>query len=255
VLGRVKTARIWQWGAYGKQPWARDYFKVGSVFPALNGFADWIEKGYNTVVTKSAPVGKQHSWRFWTRETRQDHVVCGVIKDSRDALGRPYPFMIIGTGPLDGWEKKWDLFPFVFDNAWGQIEYLCTRMYTDPRVLEAEVSSIRSPVPEWSRFAEERGRLMAESTDLNPSGQLFQGREAEGFMRIDEQPHDCFKTISMCHEAIKRGADSPPNAVFMGGTLERTYFAHFRRPLATSDFTRLWSTSGAHVAPSPGQAV
>lgn len=242
MLGRVKTERVWQWGAYGKQPWAKDYFKVGSAFPLLNGFADWIEKGYNTVAAKNTHADKQHSWRFWTREPRQDHVICGVIRDSADALGRPYPFLIIGVGPLEGWKKNWELFPFVFDSVWGQVEYLCTRMYGDSRVLEAEVSSIRSPIAEWSRFSEERERLMAGSSDFEPLQQTFLNHEeTEGLLRIDEQPHDYFKTVSLCHEAIKRRADIPPNAVFMGGTLDRTYFVHFRRPLTTSDFTRLWA--------------
>jgi type VI secretion system ImpM family protein len=240
VLGRVKTERIWQWGAYGKQPWARDYFKIGAAFPLLNGFADWIEKGYNTVASKNTPAGKQHSWRFWTRDARQDHVVCGVIRDSADALGRPYPFLIIGAGPLDGWEKKWELLPFVFDNVWGQVEYLCTRMYSDSKVLDVEVSSIRSPIPEWSRFIEERERLVGGSTDSNSSSHPFSKRDTEGFLRIDEQPYDYFKAVGLCHEAIKRHADVPPNAVFMGGALDRTYFVYFRRPLTTSDFTRLW---------------
>lgn len=260
MLGRVKTERIWQWGAYGKQPWARDYFKVGSAFPLLNGFADWIEKGYVTVAGKNIPAGKQHSWRFWTREARQDYVVCGVIRDSTDALGRPYPFLVIGVGPLDGWEKRWELFPFVFDNVWGQAEQLCTRTYPDSRALETEVSAIRSPIPEWSRFAEERERLMAGYTDSNLSAHMVSSQETEEFLRIDGQPHDHFQVISLCHEAVKRRAEAPPSAVFMGGTLDQTYFVHFRRPLTTSDFTRLWAingtpASGYPVVPSPGEAV
>jgi len=36
-----------------------------------------------------------------------------------------------------------------------------------------------------------------------------------------------------------------PNAVFMGGTLEKAYLALFRRPLKATDFTQLWSVSSA----------
>lgn len=254
MLGRVKTERIWQWGAYGKQPWARDYFKIGAAFPILNSFADWIEKGYNTVASKNNPADKQHSWRFWTRDARQDHVICGVVRDSVDAVGRPYPFLIIGSGPLTGWEKKWELLPFAFNNVWGQVEYLCTRMYGDSRVFEAEVSSIRSPVPEWSGYDEEQERLIAD-TDLNAAALQFSGQQTEGFLRADDQPSDCFKVIAVYHEAMKRRSEAPPSAVFMGGTLDRTYFAHFRRSLTTADFARLWSINGALVAPSPSSGA
>lgn len=244
MLGRVKAERVWQWGAYGKQPWARDYFKIGTGFPLLNSFADWIEKGYNTVVCRNNPADKQRSWRFWTRDARQDHVVCGVVRDSVDAVGRPYPFLMIGSGPLDGWDKKWEFLPFVFNNVWGQVEYLSTRMYGDSRVFEAEVSSIRPPVPEWPGYGEERGRLIAEA-DVNAAAAQFSGRETEGFLRMDDGASDYFKAISLYHEAMKRRSEAPPNAVFMGGTLGRTYFVHFRRPLTTADFTRLWLTENA----------
>lgn len=251
MLGRVKTERIWQWGGYGKQPWARDYFKVGTAFPLLNGFADWIEKGYATVASKNTPVDRQHSWRFWTKDARQDHVVCGVIKDSIDAVGRPYPFMIIGAGPLDGWERKWEFLPFALNNVWGQAEYICTRMYGDSRVFEVEVSSIRPPLPEWSAYAQERDRLLTGLTEPNPSAPHSYGQQTEGLMRIDDQPYDHFAAVTFCHEAMRKRVDGPPNAVFMGGTLDRVYVAHFRRPLNTSDFIRLWTIDGAHVAPSP----
>lgn len=244
MLGRVKTERVWQWGAYGKQPWARDYFKIGATFPLLNSFADWIEKGYDTVASKKSPADKQNSWRFWTRDARQDHVVCGLVRDSVDAVGRPYPFLMIGSGPLDGWEKKWELLPFAFNNVWGQLEYIATRMYGDSRVFEVEVSSIRAPGPEWPRYDEEQGRLMADA-DLKPAALQLSGQGTEGFLRIDEQSTGYSKAVSLYHEAMKRRAETPPNAVFMGGAPGRTYVAHFRRPLTTADFTRLWLTDDA----------
>jgi type VI secretion system protein VasJ len=240
VLGRLKAERVWQWGAYGKQPWARDYFKVGKVFPLLNGFADWIEKGYTSIAGRNTATARQHSWRFWTREARQDHIVCGVIRDSADALGRPYPFMVIGTGPLEGWEKNWELVPFACDNAWVQAEYLSTKAFSDPGTLGSEVSGIRSPVPSWSKFTEQRdGITKTEATAPVPPLASLAGTEV--FLRIDEQSYDCFQTIVQCHSALKERSSGTPNAVFMGGTLNRTYFVQFSRPLNVSDFAHLWS--------------
>lgn len=238
MLGRVKAERTWQWGAYGKQPWARDYFKIGTAFPLLNSFADWIEKGYSVIAGKKTSAEKQNSWRFWTRDARQDHVVCGVVRDSVDGVGRPYPFLMIGSGPLDGWEKRWELLPFVFNNVWGQVEYLSTRMYSDSRVFEMEVSSIRPPAPEWARYEEERGQIAG--SDLSAAAPQFSGQQKEGFLRIGDRTGDYSRAAGVYHEAIKRCTNGPPNAVFMGGTLDRTCFAHFRRPLTTADFARLW---------------
>jgi type VI secretion system protein VasJ len=241
VLGRVKTEpSLWQWGAYGKQPWVKDYFKVGAAFPLMNGFADWIEKGFGTVASRSTAAERQHSWRFWARDSRQDHVICGVVKDSADALGRPYPFLIIGTGPLEGWGRKWDLLSFVFTNVWGQAEYLSTCMYGDPRVFEVEVSSIIPPVPEWSAYEQERDRLLAGPPEPGLSVPQFSGQQTEGLMGIDDQTRDHESLVALCHREMRKSIDAPPNAVFMGGTTDQTYFAHFRRPLNASDFVQLW---------------
>jgi type VI secretion system protein VasJ len=150
--------------------------------------------------------------------------------------------MIIGAGPLEGWDKKWDLLPFALDNVWGQADYLCTRMYGDSRVFEVEVSSLRPPVPEWPTYEQERDRFSMDWPEPDPSASQSLG-QTEGLIEIEDQTqgHLTAVTLSLCHRAMKRRVDTPPNAVFMGGTLDRTYFAHFRRPLNTSDFMRLWT--------------
>ena len=42
----------WQWGAYGKHPVAKDYFKLGKEFPLGKGFSDWVEKGYQIITSR-----------------------------------------------------------------------------------------------------------------------------------------------------------------------------------------------------------
>ena len=143
MLGRIRVERRWQWLAHGKHPSARDYFKIGADFPLGRAFSEWAGKGYEGIVTKNRSVSGQASWRFWTREARRDHVVCGILRDSSDAFGRPYPLLVMGSGPVAGWDTNWDLVPFACENAWVQMEYLSARPFIDLRTFEAEVQKFQ----------------------------------------------------------------------------------------------------------------
>jgi type VI secretion system protein VasJ len=245
MLEGLRSERRWQWAAYGKHPVAKDYFKVGQDFPLLNSFSGWIESGYEKVASKNKSAGVRRSWRFWTREARRENVVCGVLRDSTDSFGRPYPLLIMGTGPLKDWVNEWDLVPLACENTWGQIEYLLTRTFSDLKKLEEEVQNIRPPAAEWSELAKRResfkgltsrdlGRLNGQTSSLSES--------MERFILLDQGPsHDQFELIGLCHLLVKSRTEMAPNAIFMGGTLEKTYCAFFRRPLAPSDFIQLWS--------------
>jgi type VI secretion system protein VasJ len=245
MLERLRPERRWQWAAYGKHPAAKDYFKVGQNFPLLNSFSEWIESGYEKVASKNNPAGMRRSWRFWTREARRENVVCGVLRDSTDSFGRPYPLLIMGSGPLVGWVNEWDLVPLACENTWGQIEYLSTKTFSDLKRLEEEVQNIRLPSAEWSELAKRResfkGLTSEELSHLN--GQASSLSESmERFICLDQGlSHDQFELIGLCHLLVKTRTEIVPNVIFMGGTLEKTYCAFFRRPLTPSDFIQLWS--------------
>ena len=48
------------------------------------------------------------------------------------------------------------------------------------------------------------------------------------------------------HMALKERSSVTPNAIFMGGNLDKTYLVLFNRPLREDDFIQLWSL-GRHV--------
>jgi type VI secretion system protein VasJ len=211
----------------------------------LNSFSEWIESGYEKVASKNNPANMRCSWRFWTREARRENVVCGVLRDSTDSFGRPYPLLIMGTGPLTGWVNEWDLVPLACENTWGQIEYLSTKTFSDLKRLEEEVQNIRLPSAEWSELSKRResfkGLTSPELSQLN--GQASSLSESmERFICLDQGlSHDQFELIGLCHLLVKARTEIVPNVIFMGGTLEKTYCAFFRRPLTPSDFIQLWS--------------
>ncbi len=255
----------WQWSAFGKHPVATDFFRLGKEAPLLKGFSDWVEKGYQALISrKNTHTPSGHSaWRFWARGSQKEHIACGVIRDSSDSVGRPYPLLIMGTGPLSGWEDHWDLLPFACDRSWGQIEYLSALVANDFKKLEAEVRHIRSPSSEWSDWSLKRKEV--ESQWLHPhtdpsSSSLKEMEErastapgsTEFIVSLDPNPmNDQFAQVSFWHYLFKNQGRVAPNAIFMGGSLEKACLAMFRRPLVPADFVQLWSVSSATPSPFP----
>lgn len=252
MLGVTKAERRWQWAAYGKHPSARDYLRLGQYFPMGRSFADWVEAGYQGLGIAANPSARFSSWRFWTREARRDNVVCGLVKDSSDSLGRPYPLLFIGSGPLKGWDTCWDLVPLALENVWGQMEYLSTMPLADVRKLENEIENIRPPTADWSVLQKKREDLSEPDprvlADLEARAMSLLDKP-ECFAAVDQHPTlDQFALIARCHSVVKARTDTVPNAVFMGGTIDTSCVALYKRPLLSSDFAHLWSLGkGAHA--------
>jgi type VI secretion system protein VasJ len=63
----------------------------------------------------------------------------------------------------------------------------------------------------------------------------------EIFIDLDKRPfHDHFAAVNYLNRLIKQHNRNAPQAMFLGGTVERSYLALFMRPLTTANFVRLW---------------
>ncbi|ABB30520.1 type VI secretion-associated protein, VC_A0119 family [Geobacter metallireducens RCH3] len=256
MLGTDMTTG-WNWSAFGKHPAAADYFRLGHASPFVEGLTKWVESGYRLLAERSDAPPAFCSWRFWARGYGRDPLVLGVVRVSSDSLGRPYPLLIMGSGPLEGWEGQWDLLPFAAEKSWCQIEFLATHTFGDLRKLEEGLQGLRPPAAEWDELAERRGGLNRLGSPLDPYASFLDiprlekvaaeraGRD-EFSVRLDRGPvNDKITLVSLWHLLAKGAAKGVPNALFMGGTLERSFLASYRRALAPGDFLHLWSASDA----------
>ncbi len=253
MLGTVKLKQSWVWGAHGKHPVGRDYFKVGVDDSFLQAFSDWVEIGYEKLNRDREANPELNSWRFWARGPKKGSLVCGVCRDSSDAIGRPYPFLIMGTGPLKGWEKRWNLLPLVFEKIWDRIEYLAAGRFMDLKQLEDEVLNMQSPSAEWKELESQIGNPKEFEASLYSRFQQNLGNiyeiinsskeNAEAFIPLNrEQADGHIDFISLLHFLIKKThGKAVPNSIFMGGVPDKTGLAVFLRALAPDDFIRLWS--------------
>jgi type VI secretion system protein VasJ len=261
----ITSDRNWQWSSFGKHPAVKDYFKMGQNSALANGFSDWVETGYQGYGSKRRSLTEFCSWRFWSRGPERESLVCGLVRDSTDSLGRPYPLFIMGTGSLRGWEDQWDLLSFACGRTWDQMEYLSTQVVNDFKKLETGLQNIRPPSPEWPALSLDMDRLKESLLSLrspSPSGdgevealerEISElSEKAEIFIGLDGRSlNPPISLVDLCHFLLKANVRTMPNAIFMGGSLEKNYFAAFRRPLAQGDFIQFWSVSSAGPSPVP----
>jgi len=242
VLVSVAAPEGWRFAAFGKHPWAKDYIRLGSTTPMLTGIADWVDKGYAGIEGKKKGMADAASWRFWSKGFGPGALVCGVVRDSVDRLGRPYPLLVLGTGALRDWEGYWDLLPYACRPVWQRIEYLGAQRYEEIGRFESAIRGLHSPVPEWADFSGRRDREVAAS---DHAGDDAVPGEASRFIRLDGGAgRDPFPAAVGWQSRVRQDDAEAPNAVFFGGTISRAYLGVFRKPLATADFVRIWTVTG-----------
>jgi len=256
VLGSLGSSAYWHWAAHGKHQAAGDYFRLGGDLPVLNAFAAWVRQGYQAAAAKRAPAAGYRSWRFWAKGSARGQLVSGLVRDSSDSHGRPFPLLIVGSGPLSGWEEDWDLVPFACEGGWNQMERLGAKGFETVRELEAELGKIRSPAPQWPAFRTERdglGDRLAPAAGA-PPGAVLEGlkrraaelaRETEVHLSLDEGTAlDQFTLASLWHSLIRETGGQAPHVAFMGGSQEGSFLLLFRRALVPTDFVHLWTAPG-----------
>jgi len=250
----------WRFAAFGKHPGAKDYIRLGGTTPLLTGIADWVDKGYAGIGGKKKGMADAAAWRFWSKGSGPGALVCGVVRDSVDGLGRPYPLLVLGTGALGNWEDHWDLLPYACLPLWQRIEYLGAQRYEEIGRFESAIRGLHPPVPEWADFSGRRDREVVAPEDRSGAvepdvasdheeGGALPG-EASRFIRLDGGAgRDPFPAAVVWQTRLRRDDAEAPNAVFFGGTISRAYLGVFRRSLAMTDFARIWAVTAGEDRP------
>ena len=252
MLGAVKLKELWSWFASGKHPVARDFVRLGTEDPILRAFADWADAGYQQLAKTRANGPEYLSWRFWARGAKKESLICGLGRQSSDALGRPYPLMIVGAGPLKGWESNWDLLPYALEDIWSQIEYLASGRHADLEQLREGLNRIKTPLCDWLALANRRAtaggiggsaHLARDPHAMSRYVQSLQSRGETFVLLTTAAGSDPLLLAGYWNWALKAHLAGVPNAVFLGGNPDKSFLVVFNRSLNSPDFVRLWSVA------------
>ena len=232
----------WQWNVCGKHPSARDFFALGGNNFIAEAFARWIRLGAEGLQKVSREnLLRSCSYRFWARVPEKGVLSCGVIRNSCDSAGRPYPLLVIGTGRLEHWEGNWDLLPFSCDVLWAQMERLASRKYNSLSELEDDTLLLHPPREDWDKMAVERQGLQEVNEDT-PSILPAHSVESDAlFLGLDQDSIDhLFQSVIKWNIILKENIQAVPNSLFLGGTEDHVALVLFRRSLDDTDFINMW---------------
>lgn len=224
----MKPEDKWIWGAGGKHPVAKDYIALGQETQVMKALSRWMEEGFSRVGNTSL----QHSWRFFTKGLKSEELACGLLRDSRDGAGRPFPFLIMGYGRIDKWEQHWELLPYAFDDVWERMEFMSVKRFFDLEDLKGNISRLPSPVLD--------GRQPSAG---EPDKTLMELPQQSDTISLALNSADDYTEEVVCRlKRIKGHYSSIPSAVFIGGTQDKVMLTAFMRSLNTNDFEKLWTT-------------
>lgn len=240
MLGSLIHNKPWCWTAVGKHPAASDYINLDGGSPLLDALADWMAKGYDEINRGQRPGAGPYSWRFWLRGAKKGVMICGVVRDSSDRIGRPFPLLIMGEGSLKNWEKQWERLPGSLIKTWQRMESMAAQRFEDLNAMTEALRHLNSPDgPEPTDPNETlSGELQADVDACKL--QLQQDGRAMVALRTP-QDVDALYTASQWHLLLKSCFADIPRAVFWGGTPAQTYMAIFANALNTHDFVKLWT--------------
>jgi len=256
----VKTEIEWNWFASGKHPVARDYIRIGRTDSVINAISQWVEGGYRGTRPNRERYPDRHSWRFWIKGAKRHVLVCGVVKDSCDSIGRTYPFVLIGSGPVDQWMLFWDLLPLALENTWKRIEHISVQRFIDVQQVEEGMRILPLPRNDWRALHQGRLKRLKTAADaLTKDTGSCSWREVlkreTGRSRITIPLQEPVIEKQEAHvlsllQQMKSLKQSMPTAVFIGGMPDVPQIVTFNRPLMQTDFIHLWAEVGQSDEPS-----
>lgn len=243
MLGKLNFNRAWKWAAVGKHPAAADYIQLESGTPLLQAMADWMTKGYDHFTRDRQNTLDNHSWRFWLRGVKRGNLIAGVIRDSSDRIGRPFPLLIMGEGQLKGWENQWELLPAALSPFWQQAEYIGAHQYSDLTALSAEISALVTP--QYAHLKKSKTPLAPASFSPDAAfSACAASLQRDGKALVPLNHSDAGNPVDVCihwHTQLKGCTPELPRAVFLGGSPQRICLMVLQQPLGPADFETLWT--------------
>lgn len=253
MFGIIQTKKQWAWTVYGKHPSTKDYITMGREGAFSAALSGWIDKGFRTM-ERGMVKGRKLSWRF-TTSTAGGNLVCGVLKNSHDSMGRTFPLLVMGSGHMNSWTDNWNYIPFACEQVWTRAEHIGSENSCSIDELEELLAKIGKPDEHYENYRDQMSRL--KDMYLKNSAPVFNNALNNKLNNIDGiLRNDCFLfdfgnigmnslmslfSVTRLLNVVKNRAPKPPSMVFWGGTEDNSWICLLNRPLKNEDFQMIWT--------------
>jgi len=250
MLGKLKRKiNGWEWRAYGKHPGFKDFFDIGSHNTVLKALNDWVTKGFAVSDRQEQSMHLNLvSWRFWI-QAPGENLIAGIVRDSSDRIGRKFPLIACGYGPLKSWHRHWSIVSMLCQTSWFQLEQLSSKPHeklsdfehgldhlTHPAMGGGDVKLRSQELNQWMNLLDNR---IAQTMSASELGKIFkQDRISVPLMDTPLLTPD--QLASCWVHAFFSANPVVPKAVFLGGNQDNKRIVFFNRPINSKDFKYLW---------------
>ena len=247
MLGIRERKNKFELSAYGKHPAFSDYFSLNTQSPLVNALSVWVEGGTKR---KGNHDKKINSFRFWVRGIKKGELALGIIRDSSDHLGRPYPLLIMGVGFVKNWEKRWQYIFSSFGVVFRAFENIGASSYKNFKEFETSLARISFPESLWINDPALAGETLDSETNERyglPEMMMawFNKDRKKGELALPIAALPGLFASSSGMERKDTGLfgrkTQMPGAAFLGGLPENPVLTIYTRPLKTDDFLNLFT--------------
>ncbi|WDP92872.1 MAG: type VI secretion system-associated protein TagF [Desulfobacter sp.] len=234
MLGIGKKSRDQTITAHGKHPAFGDYFSINmEASPLAGALSAWIEQGVKLEKFLGAKTNTC-AFRFWIKGIKKEDLVLGIVRDSSDSMGRPYPLLVMSTFRMKDRERQWHNIFTWFDPVFRRFEEVAAARhetfrafetaisrpgFAGPKTKEKESSRLALTLMGWFKKEKDKEAMILPVTELE-TGYTGAVRQEGGW--------GLFKRTEM------------PSTVFLGGVTDRPRAAFYNRPLKAADFIDLF---------------
>ncbi|MCP4672241.1 MAG: DUF2094 domain-containing protein [Desulfobacula sp.] len=246
MLGINTNSKEWQWSVYGKHPSFNDFLDYQTDNTLLHDLAMWVESGSKLLKKKNNLI---YSYRFWVRGIKKNDLICGIIKNSSDSIGRHYPLFITGHGTILGWAKDWDIVFMVFDSILRIFENLSAKRFNNFNDFKLNLYNTRFNSLQWENVKSimtnshklDTLDILPGYYEINQIKNSNKPAKAEINIPINKNnPPGFLDTETGLLKKMFKKSVPVPDCVFIGGQPEQPVLKIFNRPLVPNDLMNLF---------------
>ncbi len=237
----MTPAEDWRFAALGKHPGAGDYIYLGEEFGLAGAMGSWLGKAFDAGIIDPDRMRAEAGAVFWTTGSADGDLACGLLAPSWDSVGRSYPLLLLGTGPLESWKRHWDLLPVALSATWQAMRELAYGRKGAVDYLQRKVETLPRPQRGWLQLsAARRERLEKKGGKLPrtaPDARAKQTLLNHGVLAMQTAHERGEDVIWLWHTALKKwaGGALAPRAGLAWWDERQVRLLLLRRPMVPAD--------------------